>query len=59
MMLFLCSACEWKLKPNDEDVLQQRIEIQRYDRLQSMYLTTADFAALQQMETNYPWKPVH
>lgn len=54
MMLLLCSACEWKLKPNDEDVLQQRVEIQRYDRLQSMYLTTADFAALQQMETNYP-----
>lgn len=50
----LCTACEWKLKPNDDDMQQQRIEVQRYDRLQSMYLTTADFAALQQMETNYP-----
>jgi len=54
MLLVICSACEWKLKPNEEDVLQQHVEIQRYDRLQSMYLTTADFAALQQMETNYP-----
>lgn len=54
MLLVLCSACEWKLKPNEDDVLQQHVEIQRYDRLQSMYLTTADFAALQQMETNYP-----
>ena len=53
-MLILCSACEWKLKPNEDELLQQRVAVQRYDRLQSMYLTTADFAALQQMETNYP-----
>jgi hypothetical protein len=54
LLLMLCSACEWKLKPNDDETLNQRVEIQRYDRLQSMYLTTADFAALQQMETSYP-----
>ncbi len=28
--------------------------MQRYDRLQSRYLTTGDFSALQQMNTDYP-----
>jgi len=30
------------------------ISVQRYDRLESTYLTTADFSALQQMCTDYP-----
>ena len=28
--------------------------VQRYDRIESLYLTTGDFSALQQMETDYP-----
>ena len=49
----LCSGCEYKLRPNDDDG-PQKIEIKRYDRLQSQYLTTGDFAALQQMNTEFP-----
>ena len=30
------------------------IEVERYDRIQSLYLTTGDFSALQQMNTDYP-----
>lgn len=51
--MLLCSACEYKLKPNDDEQ-DFRIEIQRYDRLESRYLTTGDFSALQQMNTGYP-----
>ena len=53
MAILLCSACEYKLKPNDNKQ-ELRIEVQRYDRLESRYLTTGDFSALQQMNTNYP-----
>ncbi|MBQ6651949.1 MAG: gliding motility protein GldB [Prevotella sp.] len=47
-------ACEFKLKPNEEEEQSARIEVQRYDRLESRYLTTGDFSALQQMNTDYP-----
>lgn len=48
----LCSACDYKFKANDEANLS--LTIQRYDRLESRYLTTGDFSALQQMNTDYP-----
>ncbi len=47
------SACELKFKPN-EDHAPYNLTIQRYDRLESRYLTTGDFSALQQMNTDYP-----
>ena len=48
------TACEFRLKPNGEDSQTTLIEVQRYDRLQSRYLTTGDFSALQQMNIDYP-----
>jgi len=33
---------------------KEDIKLHRFDRLQSRYLTTGDFSALQQMETEYP-----
>lgn len=51
----LLVACEIKIKPNEEGGDNaERIEVQRYDRLQSRYLTTGDFSALQQMNIEYP-----
>lgn len=51
--ILLCSACEYKFRPNeDTDVVP--LSVQRYDRLESRYLTTGDFSALQQMNTDYP-----
>lgn len=54
MVLFLCTGCELKLKPNEEDGQGTNIVVQRYDRLEARYLTTGDFSALQQMNTVYP-----
>lgn len=54
LLLVLCSACEFKLKPNENDADDGPIKVERYDRLESRYLTTGDFSALQQMNTEYP-----
>lgn len=50
----LCMSCEWKLKPLSDKEEGKVFAVQRYDRLESLYLTTGDFSALQQMETDYP-----
>ena len=50
---FLLSACELRMKPFEEES-EHRMEVFRYDRLESQYLTTGDFSALQQMSTEYP-----
>lgn len=52
-VVMLCSACEYKFKPN-EDMSAAPLSVLRYDRLESRYLTTGDFSALQQMNTDYP-----
>lgn len=53
-LLFLCSACGFKLRPNSDQRDASHISVERYDRLQSRYLITGDFSALQQMNTEYP-----
>lgn len=52
--MLLCVACEFKLKPSEDDNDTSHIKVERYDRLQSRYLITGDFSALQQMNTEYP-----
>lgn len=42
------------MKPNGDDNEASQIKVERYDRLQSRYLITGDFAALQEMNTEYP-----
>ena len=53
-IMFICIGCEWQLKPNTAEVEDETITIDRYDRVESQYLSTGDFAALQQMNTTYP-----
>ena len=53
-LMLLCIGCQWQLKPNDADAEEQRVSIQRYDRIENLYLTTGDYSALQQMNTVYP-----
>ena len=53
-VLFFFTACDLKLKPFEVDDSGHRIEVCRYDRLESQYLTTGDFSALQQMNMDYP-----
>lgn len=53
-VLILFVACDLKLKPFEDEENEHRIEVCRYDRLESQYLTTGDFSALQQMNMDYP-----
>ena len=46
-VLTLFVACDIKLKPFEDEGSEHRIEVCRYDRLESQYLTTGDFSALQ------------
>ena len=49
----MCFGCQWQLKPNgDDDAVN--VSIARYDRIESLYLTTGDYSALQQMNTYFP-----
>lgn len=52
-VLFISIGCEWHLKPN-ESSSDGAVAVERYDRIESLYLTTGDFSALQQMNTKYP-----
>ena len=54
LAVWLCAACEFKLKPYELNDSFRPIKVARYDRLQSRYLSTGDFAALQEMNTEYP-----
>ncbi len=50
IVMFGCISCEWQLMSDDD----HEVVVNRYDRIQSLYLTTGDFSALQQMNTVYP-----
>ena len=52
-MALLLTSCEYRLKPFEEDGSSGNVMIERFDRLESRYLTTGDFSALQQMCTDY------
>lgn len=53
LALLVCVGCEWRFGGAD-DHPDWLLSVSRYDRVQSLYLTTGDFAALQQMNTEYP-----
>jgi hypothetical protein len=44
-VMFICLGCNWNMKPADE-ASEGLVQVERYDRLQSLYLTTGDFSAL-------------
>lgn len=54
LLMLACLGCEWHLRPNDEHASTDEVLIDRYDRLERLYLTSGDIAALQQMNTHYP-----
>ena len=51
--LLSCVACQYNLRTSEEEGQAPMIEIARYDRLEYRYLTTGDFSALQEMNTEY------
>ena len=54
VVLFACVGCQFRLTSDDGRDSSLLFEIDRYDRLEYRYLTTGDFSALQQMNTEYP-----
>lgn len=52
-LMLACIGCEWHLSNTDKES-EVNVVVDRYDRVQSLYLTTGDFSALQQMNTGYP-----
>ena len=54
LIMLLCVGCEWQLKPSSSDTEDVQVNIERYDRVEALYLTTGDYSALQQMNTSYP-----
>lgn len=52
--LLLCFSCEYKLPQSESKEHANDVKIIRYDRVECRYLTTGDFAALQQMNMDYP-----
>ena len=54
LTMVVCVGCQWQLRPTEKDADNGRVSIQRYDRIESLYLTTGDYSALQQMNTYFP-----
>lgn len=54
LTMIVCVGCQLKLAPTEDEAAQHEAEIMRYDRLEYRYLTTGDFSALQQMNTEFP-----
>lgn len=52
-IMLVCIGCEWRLNGSGSES-ETIVIVERYDRIQSLYLTTGDFSALQQMNTSYP-----
>ena len=51
--MLICVGCEWHLRPTEKNG-EETLNVQRYDRMEALYLTTGDLAALHQMNTDYP-----
>lgn len=55
VLLISLSSCQIKNWTDDkEKSADKMVKIERYDRLESRYLTTGDYSALQSMNTDYP-----
>ena len=50
----ICVGCQWNARVPEEDNGDEGMVIERFDRVESVYLTMADYAALSQMRTDYP-----
>ena len=54
LIIMACMGCQWKLAPHDNADSGQEFVIERYDVIERQFLTTGDFAALQELKTLYP-----
>ncbi|MCR5159216.1 MAG: gliding motility protein GldB [Prevotella sp.] len=53
-LLVVCVGCQWQMTHTDAvEKRSDEVVIERFDRVERLYLTMADFAALQQLKTDY------
>lgn len=52
-IMLVCIGCEWHLR-TEEAPSVTNVVVERYDRIESLFLTTGDVAALGQMNTAFP-----
>lgn len=50
----VCFGCQRLVTLSDTHSQEPSVEIERFDRVEGLYLSMADFAALHQMRTDYP-----
>lgn len=53
-LMLACVGCQWNLRKSDVGGADNVLVVDRYDQLECRYVTTGDFAALQQMNMQYP-----
>lgn len=53
VVMLACIGCQWHLSSSDNES-EEDVVVERYDLIESLYLTTGDYSALQQMSTEYP-----
>ena len=54
VLLMTLIGCQLQMRPSDEQSQQDGVVLDRYDQVESLYLTMGDFAALHDMRTEYP-----
>ena len=54
IVMAACIGCQLQLKPAPEEPEVQKVQIERYDKIEVEYLTSGDYGALQQLNTDYP-----
>lgn len=47
-------GCQWNLKSTDRQEPSDTLKIERYDRIETLFLTTGDYGALKKMNTDFP-----
>ena len=54
LIVLFCLGCGWHLRPADSEANEPLVTIDRYDQTERLFLSTGDYAALQQLKTDYP-----
>lgn len=54
LILMACIGCQWQLSSHDNAEAHVELAVERFDRTEQLFLTTGDYAALQQLKTQYP-----
>ena len=54
LTVLVLASCHWQPWRSDNTKEQENVVVQRFDRIESLYLTTGDFSALQHLDLSFP-----